>query len=84
MVDRQEVEALIRKAESCNELGVISGKASTLAALCRAWLAVDEAPSGHALMGRGDWVEVFNMSDDDRHAVEGQRVRIVPGPPHDP
>ena len=41
MVERKEVEALLRKAENCNEIGTISGKASTLAALCRAWLALD-------------------------------------------
>lgn len=81
MVDRQEVEALIRKAESCNELGVISGKASTIAALCRAWLALDGGAP--AVMDKRAALCVCAPTDDDfpaLYALQGKRVRIVREP----
>ena len=78
MVERQEVEALLRVAEGCNEFGVISRKASTLAALCRAWLALDAGAP--AIMDGRAALSVCAPTEDDfpaLYALQGQRVRIV-------
>ena len=90
MVDRQEVEALLEivrggTEQVCDRLGVAPGhtvyavEVDTLAALCRAWLAVEEAPARDVVGGQ--WDDVFAREGNvvwcsDLHP--GQRVRIVP------
>lgn len=74
MIERKEVEALLayvemRMASDKVELPP-SVSDGTLAALCRAWLALEDAPV----------VEVRDASFSDGHRVGkliGQRVRIV-------
>lgn len=82
MVDRQEVEALLEVVRGgtehvCARLGVAPGhtvyavEVDTLAALCRAWLALD-APKVRV---RGKVGEVCMVPVS--HDFCGQRVRIV-------
>lgn len=81
MVERQEVEALLKHC-SPYQHSSFSVHAPTLAALCRAWLAAEEAPEGV--------VDILTGWDDGSGAVEvhyesgrppgldiKQRVRIV-------
>lgn len=74
MAERKEVEALLAYVE----MRMASDKVElpptvsddTLAALCRAWLAVEDAPV----------VEIREASFSDGHRIQsmiGQRVRIV-------
>ena len=88
MVDRQEVEALVREIEEgCREHSCtphdmsLDVEGDTLLALCRAWLAVQDAPVGV--------VDIRSGWDDGSGAIEvhyeegrpdiplKQRVRIV-------
>lgn len=69
MVDRQDVEALYQEArESGGSIGHVDS--SHLAALCRAWLAVDGGIV--ATLSRND-VDALALPD----SWSGQRVRIV-------
>ena len=84
MVERKEVEALVDFCETCHPAMVdapITLTRREAAALCRAWLALDGAPVGHADTatdyGGLMWTEVRGLIDDDIHAIDGQRVRIV-------
>ena len=82
MVERQEVEALLayvemRMASDKVELPP-SVSDSTLAALCRAWLAVDAGAP--AIMDTRAALSVCAPTEDDfpaLYALQGQRVRIV-------
>ena len=76
MVERQEVEALLayvemRMASDKVELPP-SVSDSTLAALCRAWLAVEDAPQRMV----GDGIS-YGVSVAGTGIANGQRVRIV-------
>lgn len=86
MVDRQEVEALLEVVRGgteqvCDRLGVAPGhtvyavEVDTLAALCRAWLAVEEAPE--AVVECNDAKGAWLIAADDTPLSEGQHVRIV-------
>lgn len=91
MVERQEVEALLRHAGVSEADGRLLASASphTLSALCRAWLAVQDGPevcvSKSAVMGEG-W-EIYGTKDGDiiesLPFEDGQRVRIVREPTND-
>ena len=76
MVERQEVEALLVDTEHKHRPMYVRN--DTLAALCRAWLAVDGAPA-RDVVGQ-QWDDVFAREGNvvwcsDLHP--GQRVRIV-------
>lgn len=87
MVELKEVEALLAMAQSVAPADAVFGEerigveGSTLAALCRAWLAVQEAPTVEVTQCN----QIAGASDFDHGdmaaAVEGltpgQRVRIV-------
>ena len=85
MVDRQEVEALLDEVHSMAEtnrvaIGDIAHAVDgdTLAALCRAWLAVDAGAP--AIMDTRAALSVCAPTEDDfpaLYALQGQRVRIV-------
>ena len=89
MVDRQEVEALVREIEEgCREHSCtphdmsLDVEGDTLAALCRAWLALEDAPevcvSKSALMGEG-W-KIYGTDGNNIESLPfngSQRVRIV-------
>lgn len=79
MIERKEVEAMLAEAERGERH--ITGS-HTMAALCRAWLAVQDAPevcvSKSALMGEG-W-KIYGTDGDNIESLpfeDGQRVRIV-------
>lgn len=85
MVERKEVEALLALVEAEKGRWSPHVPAPTLAALCRAWLAVEDAPEGV--------VDILTGWDDGSGAVEvhyesgrppgldiKQRVRIVKEP----
>ena len=81
MVERQEVEALLKEAEQSNG-SPPHVDAPTLAALCRAWLAVQDAPVGvvDVLTGWEDGsgaVEVHYERGRPSDLTRKQRVRIV-------
>ena len=84
MVERKEVEELLAACERDvpGWYGLTSPE--EVAALCRAWLALDGAPVGHADTatdyGGMMWTEVHGLIDDDILAIDGQRVRIVKEP----
>lgn len=86
MVERRDVEALLEivrggTEQVCDRLGVAPGhtvyavEVDTLAALCRAWLAVDGAPV--RMVG-----STYNLSVSvaGTGISNGQRVRIVKEP----
>ena len=82
---REDVEALLADTGSAEfaetEIRVTRAK---VAALCRAWLAVDGAAEGRLDIGRNDiddsdMVEIVTDPDTVRHLLY-QRVRIVPTP----
>ena len=79
MVDRQEVEDLLAYVEMKLESDKVElpppVSDATLAALCRAWLAVDEAP----IRMVGDGIS-YGVSVAGTGMVNGQRVRIVKEP----
>lgn len=79
MVERQEVEALVREIEEgCREHSCtphdmsIDVECDTLAALCRAWLAVQDAPQRMV----GDGIS-YGVSVAGTGIANGQSVRIV-------
>ena len=84
MIERQEVEALLAACEPGSETFVEAmDKLSRrkVAALCRAWLAVDGAPA--VALEWGDFNRGLHIDDDrmtpyawETH-LTGQRVRIV-------
>lgn len=69
MVERQEVEALLAEAER-GERPITDSR--TMAALCRAWLAVQDAPQRMV----GDGIS-YGVSVAGTGIANGQRVRIV-------
>lgn len=80
MVDRKEVEALLAESES-GDYVVLHVDIHTLAALCRAWLALQDAPVGVVDLRTG-WDD--GSGSVEVHYEEGkpdiplkQRVRIV-------
>ena len=75
MVERQEVEALLAACER-DYIGPHPDN-DTLAALCRAWLAIQDAPAG--IFYINNVREAFE-ADDWQAALrlDGKRVRIVP------
>ncbi len=82
MVERQEVEALVREIEEgCREHSCtphdmsLDVEGDTLAALCRAWLAVQDAPE--AVVECNDAKGAWLIAADDAPLSVGQRVRIV-------
>ncbi len=85
MVERQEVEALVREIEEgCREHSCtphdmsLDVEADTLAALCRAWLALDAGAP--AIMDTREALSVCAPTEDDfpaLYALQGKRVRIV-------
>ena len=80
MIERQEVEALLKLADA--EKGRWTHvPAPTLAALCRAWLAVQEAPTVEVtqcnqIAGASDF-DHGDMAAAVAGLTPGQRVRIV-------
>lgn len=79
MVERQEVEAILEGTAEENGRADRHVPPATLAALCRAWLALDGAPA-RDVVGQ-QWDDVFAREGNvvwcsDLHP--GQRVRIVP------
>lgn len=88
MVERQEVEALLAEVHSMAEINQVAVgdiahpvSGDTLAALCRAWLALEEAQVRNVVGGQ--WDDVFAREGNvvwcsDLHP--GQRVRIVKEP----
>lgn len=84
MVERKEVEALLAKAQRPVTTYQVQTSVSlnTLATLCRAWLAVQEAPVGvvDVLTGWEDGsgaVEVHYERGRPSDLTRKQRVRIV-------
>ena len=80
---REDVEALLAEAQESNG-SPSSVDCYTLAALCRAWLALEGAAEGRLDIGRSaiddsDMVEIVTDPDTVRHLLY-QRVRIVPTP----
>lgn len=78
MVERQEVEALLALVEAEKGRWSPHVPAPTLAALCRAWLALDAGAP--AIMDRREALSVCAPTEDDfpaLYALQGQRVRIV-------
>ena len=78
MVDRQEVEALLEGTAEENGRADRHVPPATLAALCRAWLAVDAGAP--AIMDTRAALSVCAPTEDDfpaLYALQGQRVRIV-------
>lgn len=84
MVERKEVEALLAMAQSVAPADAVFGEerigveGSTLAALCRAWLALDAGAP--AIMDTREALSVCAPTEDDSpalYALQGQRVRIV-------
>jgi len=80
MVERKEVEALYQEARECGgSIGHVDS--SHLAALCRAWLALDAGAP--AIMDTRAALSVCAPTEDDfpaLYALQGQRVRIVKEP----
>lgn len=74
---REDVEALLRKAEGVNEVGVMSFGVADVAALCRRWLAVEDAPTGTIAVDAHPWPTIDDAEFPDDWP-EGKRVRIVP------
>lgn len=77
MVDRDLVEDLLSDATH-PDADYERVEASTLAALCRAWLAVDAGAP--AIMDTRAALSVCAPTEDDfpaLYALQGQRVRIV-------
>lgn len=70
-MNREDVEALLAACER-DRIGPHPSN-ETLAALCRRWLAVDEADSMQVLTGPRGFGEIVCMP-----SLIGQRVRIVP------
>lgn len=71
MVERQEVEEILESALRITGSPDVDN--DTLAALCRAWLAVDEAPVGEVVDSSFGGV-IYSVPPE----LGGQRVRIVP------
>ena len=81
MIEREEVERLLWSCEH-DPKAHLNMTAPALAALCRAWLALDGAPEGRLDIGRydiddSDMVEIVTDPDTVRHLIH-RRVRIVP------
>lgn len=78
-MNRKDVQALLQ-ACGRDRIGPHPDN-ETLAALCRAWLALDEAPEGRLDVGpiddNGDMVEIVIDADTIKH-LNHRRVRIVP------
>src|SRR5690606_11650368 len=74
VIDRKEVEEMLSACER-DRIGPHPSN-ETLAALCRAWLALDGAVAGDVECSdaKGAWLVVAN----DAPLTKGQRVRIVP------
>ena len=88
-MNREDVGAILRDVlESAERAGVEPGDMSFrvegdyLAALCRLWLAVEDAPVGRLDIVRDDFddAEVVEIVMDPNHVshLQYQRVRIVP------
>lgn len=82
MIERKEVEAMLAEAERGERHLTDS---HTMAALCRAWLAVQDAPevcvSKSALMGEG-W-KIYGTDGDNIESLPfngSQRMRILKEP----
>jgi len=75
MVDRQEVEALLELVDAEKGRWSPHVPPATLAALCRAWLAMQEAPE--AVVECNDAKGAWLIAADGAPLSEGQRVRIV-------
>lgn len=80
MVDRQEVEALLDAVKGSEHYAPIV-RPKTLAALCRAWLAVEDAPIGRLdivqnVFDDSEMVEIMMNPNHVAHLLY-QRVRIV-------
>lgn len=76
MVDRQEVEALLEACER-DRIGPHPDN-DTLAALCRAWLAVEDAPEAEVREASfSDGHRVGKLIATTDQSMIGQRVRIV-------
>ena len=91
MVERKEVEALLEGTAEENGRADRHVPPETLAALCRAWLALDGAPVADVQWdGGADAYLVFDggpeemrgcrWNDHMSEQLEGQRVRIVKEP----
>lgn len=86
MVERQEVEELVREIEEgCREHSCtphdmsLDVEGDTLAALCRAWLAVDAGAP--AIMDTREFLSLCAPTEDDfpaLYALQGKSVRLVP------
>ena len=71
---REDVSLML---EMATEGGPTTVPAPFLAALCRAWLALDGAASG-SYEGLDSEAALIHFHDIDAPALSGQRVRIVP------
>jgi len=73
---REDVEAMLSLVEPGRSRWSPYVPPQTLAALCRAWLALDGAVAGDVECSdaKGAWLVVAN----DAPLTKGQRVRIVP------
>lgn len=84
MADRKEVEALLEKVEGRSESAVIETPipAPTLAVLCRAWLALEDAPAVDVRECFGtpgsSYLDPDGMDAAVAQLRPGHRVRIVP------
>ncbi len=81
MIEREEVERLLWSCEH-DPKAHLNMTAPALAALCRAWLALDGAPEGRLDIWQNDCdeqgaVEIVMDADAVRHLIH-RRVRIVP------
>lgn len=73
-MNREDVEALLAACER-DRIGPHPSN-ETLAALCRRWLAVEDAPK--AVVECNDAKGAWLIAADDAPFSRGQRVRIVP------
>lgn len=73
---REDVEALLAACER-DRIGPHPSN-ETLAALCRRWLAVEDAPVVTFWLGDHDGVYEVDSPEEGDSIKPGQRVRIVP------
>lgn len=78
MVERQEVEALLALVEAEKGRWSPHVPAPTLAALCRAWLAVQNAPVGKYEYVVSDVAYIHFDNEGDAPSWSENRVCIVP------
>ena len=75
MVERKEVEALLYAVERCGQKPMVPPQ--TLAALCRAWLAVEDALEVEVKASFSDGHRVGKLIATADQSMIGRRVRIV-------